>query len=582
MVIFGLSRKFPVVLLELFHSLVFHSLEQKRYTYFVFQTFVYPGHSFKNMKSECNDEKNHSHQSQLVPDLICVLCKKKIKDKENCLTWKKVDFCNLLCLGHYQKQINHIDDSNIITLQTRFKNAKPLKESSISIDKIIKPPKTPSLQNVGTIRKPLRNDQSTLIKPINLTKKIQPNDCQWKQVFVPIPVLHYVPIPLPVHIQDPPFTVPFPVTVPVPIFIQTPQICSTPTMQNDQQTKNKLSQEPLHQTDLLSIVAHTSNGNDGSGHSKNSFDLNNVNLSEGVFIEQEEESDAHMCLKYTYGFNAFYKWATKKEMILKESNQEIHSFKINLLELTSENIGHSLCAFIQEFCKPSGEPYEPDTLYYLCLGIQYYLHKNARNENILFDANYEQFTDILHEIIKSFFQFYNNPYYALTRIEEEHLWESQQLGAYTPTALLNTLIFFHAKYFGFVTVQSHMTMGIPYYVENLIKNKSLEAASLKSNILSKYYVPPTKQNGSQRKIHRLVYNSENTLRCPVTLLEFYLSKCPESVKTRSDIFYLQPEKHSTPDSPFWYTPEPLPEKTLEKMLYRILMVKEIIAARMDV
>ena len=35
----------------------------------------------------------------------------------------------------------------------------------------------------------------------------------------------------------------------------------------------------------------------------------------------------------------------------------------------------------------------------------------------------------------------------VTRVEEEHLWESKQLGAHSPHVLLATLMFFNTKYF---------------------------------------------------------------------------------------------------------------------------------------
>lgn len=50
---------------------------------------------------------------------------------------------------------------------------------------------------------------------------------------------------------------------------------------------------------------------------------------------------------------------------------------------------------------------------------------------------------------------------------------------------------------------------------------------------------------------------------------------PESVKSRSDVFYLQPERSCVPDSPVWYSTMPLPTNALEKMLHRVKMVKEI-------
>lgn len=40
--------------------------------------------------------------------------------------------------------------------------------------------------------------------------------------------------------------------------------------------------------------------------------------------------------------------------------------------------------------------------------------------------------------------------YIVTRVEEEHLWESKQLGAHSPHVLLSTLMFFNTKHFNLV------------------------------------------------------------------------------------------------------------------------------------
>lgn len=50
---------------------------------------------------------------------------------------------------------------------------------------------------------------------------------------------------------------------------------------------------------------------------------------------------------------------------------------------------------------------------------------------------------------------------------------------------------------------------------------------------------------------------------------------PESVKTRNDVFYLQPERSCVPDSPVWYSTQALGKESLCKMLHRVKMVKEI-------
>ena len=50
---------------------------------------------------------------------------------------------------------------------------------------------------------------------------------------------------------------------------------------------------------------------------------------------------------------------------------------------------------------------------------------------------------------------------------------------------------------------------------------------------------------------------------------------PDNVRTRSDLFYLQPERSCVPDSPVWYSTQDLPEHQIDKMVRRVLMVREV-------
>lgn len=52
--------------------------------------------------------------------------------------------------------------------------------------------------------------------------------------------------------------------------------------------------------------------------------------------------------------------------------------------------------------------------------------------------------------------------YIHSRVEEEFLWDCKQLGAYSPIVLLNTLLFFCCKYFGFTTVQQHRQLSFAH------------------------------------------------------------------------------------------------------------------------
>lgn len=123
--------------------------------------------------------------------------------------------------------------------------------------------------------------------------------------------------------------------------------------------------------------------------------------------------DANMCLKFTLGVNAWRQWASSKSIefentlalnlpVVKKTN----IFKLDLLQLTASELNYSLCLFVKEFRKLNGSEYAPDTIYYLCLGIQQYLFENGRIDNIFTDIAYEKFTDSLNEIAKKFSELY--------------------------------------------------------------------------------------------------------------------------------------------------------------------------------
>ncbi|XP_011860644.1 PREDICTED: zinc finger MYM-type protein 3-like [Vollenhovia emeryi] len=250
-----------------------------------------------------------------------------------------------------------------------------------------------------------------------------------------------------------------------------------------------------------------------------------------------------MALKYTFGVNAWRQWVVGKNAELEKQStplRKIKLFKTDLLQLTADELNYSLCLFVREVKKPNGLDYAPDTIYYLCLE------------------------------------------YIVTRVEEEHLWECKQLGAHSPHVLLSTLMFFNTKHFNLVTVEEHMQLSFSHIMKHWKRNPAAQPAAVAGkvpgsrNVLLRFYPPQSAlANSRKKKVYEQQENEENPLRCPVKLYEFYLSKCPESVKTRNDVFYLLPERSCVPDSSVWYSTLPLAKEQLIKMLYCIKMVKEI-------
>lgn len=309
-------------------------------------------------------------------------------------------------------------------------------------------------------------------------------------------------------------------------------------------------------------------------------------LPQPRIMEPIEKPDANMALKYTFGVNAWRQWVVGKNAELEKQITTTRKikFKTDLLQLTADELNYSLCLFVKEVRKPNGAEYAPDTIYYLCLGIQQYLFENHRIDNIFTDPYYEKFTDCLNEVAKRFSVLFNDAQYIVTRVEEEHLWECKQLGAHSPHVLLSTLMFFNTKHFNLVTVDEHMQLSFSHIMKHWKRNPAAQPPTAVAgkvpgsrNVLLRFYPPQSalEANSRKKKVYEQQENEENALKCPVKLYEFYLSKCPESVKTRNDVFYLLPERSCVPDSPVWYSTSPLAKEQLIKMLHRIKMVKEI-------
>uniref|UniRef100_A0A182PR73 TRASH domain-containing protein n=1 Tax=Anopheles epiroticus TaxID=199890 RepID=A0A182PR73_9DIPT len=485
------------------------------------------------------------------------------------------------------------------------------------------PPTPTQVANVSTMCKPLQLTKSVSCRPIQCNVGCQTEDWLQRKIVIPIPVPIYVPVPMFMYSMPTPVPVPIPLPIPVPVFVPTTRNSAHGIMKEIKKIQDKMPTDP-YEAELLMMAemvagdkkkdesdSDSDDGGAGDDHygtteavvtsdgmeHNTSFINNNTQqlisatkrikreqLSEpspepvNRSVEPVEKPDAHMCLKYTFGVNAWKQWVVTKNADLEKSSIRRKPFKSDILQLTADELNYSLCLFVNEVRKPNGTEYAPDTIYYLVLGIQQYLFQNGRVENIFTDPYYERFTDCLDEVAKKFSMLYNDSQFIVTRVEEEHLWECKQLGAHSPHVLLSTLMFFNTKHFNLVSVEEHMELSFSHIMKHWKRTPQQGTKSTATrNVLLRFYPPQSSlaNNTRKKKVYEQQENEDDPLRCPVKLYEFYLSKCPESVKTRNDVFYLQPERSCVPDSPVWYSTQPLSKEALTKMLHRVKMVKEI-------
>ncbi|NXX90917.1 ZMYM2 protein, partial [Centropus bengalensis] len=306
--------------------------------------------------------------------------------------------------------------------------------------------------------------------------------------------------------------------------------------------------------------------------------------------DSSENSEGSFPFKYAYGVNAWKHWV--KSRYLDEELSELEELKStksvklkeDLLSHTSAELNYALTHFVNEIRRPNGENYAPDSIYYLCLGIQEYLYGSNRKDNIFIDPIYHTFEQELNKILRSWQPSILPDGSIFSRVEEDYLWRIKQLGSHSPVALLNTLFYFNTKYFGLKTVEQHLRLSFGTVFRQWKKNP----LTMESKACLRYQVSSLCRADSEDKIttgkrkheddepvFEQIENTSDPARCPVKMFECYLSKSPQNLNQRTDMFYLQPECSVSTESPIWYTATSLDRNTLENMLVRVLLVKDI-------
>lgn len=113
--------------------------------------------------------------------------------------------------------------------------------------------------------------------------------------------------------------------------------------------------------------------------------------------------------------------------------------------------------------------------------------------------------------------------YIVTRVEEEHLWESKQLGAHSPHVLLSTLMFFNTKHFN-LTVRLRIVFNFlsPFNINIVSFRLLMNICSYLSHILWSIGKEPLQlQTRENLQIQEISY-SDFTLHNPQLVRFIYI------------------------------------------------------------
>ncbi|XP_064183912.1 zinc finger MYM-type protein 2-like isoform X2 [Anguilla rostrata] len=306
------------------------------------------------------------------------------------------------------------------------------------------------------------------------------------------------------------------------------------------------------------------------------------------------EGEGNPCsfpLKARYGLNAWRRWvltSTEKPLDEKGKDQlrvKPVRLKRSLLSLSVAELNCGLARFVSEVRRPNGESYAPDSIFYLCLGIQQHLRDNGRTDDIFSDPAYHRFGQELNKVLKGWQPTVLPDGSLWGRVEEQALWSCSQLGQDSPAALLRSLVYLNTKYLGLRTVEQHLRLSFSNVYGLRKMNPYTKELSICLRIPSispeQQVKPGTRKRKRKEEDDDPDYSPDNDSgSCPVKkneclLYELYLSKCPAALKHRTDVFYMKPEISSSSDSPLWYSSTPLENTALESILTRILLIKDI-------
>ena len=227
-------------------------------------------------------------------------------------------------------------------------------------------------------------------------------------------------------------------------------------------------------------------------------------------------------------------------------------------------LNNQFSKFVVETRKSTGEHYPPATLHQLLCGILRHMRSNNPAAPNFLDKKDSRFKH-LHGTLDSYFHRLHSEGHGrqtkhaetISSEEEDRLWREGVTDVDTPTSLQNAAFFVVGKMFCLRGGQEHRGLQLSQlkrfkdryvYYENTSKNRNgtFKQLRVKSKVVPLF---PCPEAGS---------------RCPVRILDKYISKLPLEAKEK-DLFYVRPLQKVIADKP-WYSSVPLGKHTLHSNL----------------
>ena len=249
--------------------------------------------------------------------------------------------------------------------------------------------------------------------------------------------------------------------------------------------------------------------------------------------------------KMLWGVKAYQEWCENR--LSDGESYDEHIFNANLDDvgkLTKENLEHSLCIFIADVCKLNGDNYPGLTLYQLTVSIQRFLRDKGFDWKLVDGPDFKEYRVVLDNVMQE--RARNNIGMVKKQAQliplnfESTLGDKGLLGEHKPEILRNTVLFLIGINCGLCAGDEHYdlqrdTPGKPSQLSFQRDENGIRCLVYQEDTVTKTNTGGLAHMRKDRKIV-WVQPSKNVLRCPVRLVDKYMSLCPLLVTSRSIIF----------------------------------------------
>ena len=251
-------------------------------------------------------------------------------------------------------------------------------------------------------------------------------------------------------------------------------------------------------------------------------------------------------------------------------NYSIHSSDLRSLEkLTKPEFAESLCLFIPEVRKRSGEHYPGKTLYQMVIAIQSFLNNSKIPWKLIDGPEFIEVRTVLDNVMMERTEMnlgVNSRQADLITVEMENdLWRRGFLGEDTPDKLRTTVYFVLGINCYLRSIQDHYNLRRwSPDEESQIKFDRINGKRCfvyKEDTVSKTHDGGLADMKNDRK-EVVVFPNEDFDRDPVRLVDKYLGLCPPQYVKKN--FYLQSLRKPTPAT--WYGYQVVGEKSIGKIV----------------